>query len=73
MIWIYKYCSENDFGQSIFPKFVLAEKGIMTRSNKQEKHRISAYPPWDNVIKSRLNLMLQDLFLDLAYRKYLIL
>ncbi|MGO4877978.1 hypothetical protein ACEN2P_15370 [Pedobacter psychrotolerans] len=51
----------------------MAEKRIMTRSNKQERHRISAYPPWDNVIISRLNLMLQDLFLDLAYRKYLIL
>lgn len=40
---------ENDFGQFIFPKFILAEKGIITRNNKEGKRGIRIYPPWDNV------------------------
>lgn len=40
---------ENDFGQFIFPKRILAEKGIITRDNKEGKRGIRIYPPWDNV------------------------
>ncbi|GGC75946.1 hypothetical protein GCM10011387_32180 [Pedobacter quisquiliarum] len=39
----------NNFGQFIFPKFVLAEKGIITNNNKEGKRGIRVYPPWDTV------------------------
>ena len=44
---------ENDFGQFIFPKAVLAEKGIITINNKEGKRGIRIYPPWDNVTNSQ--------------------
>jgi hypothetical protein len=37
------------FGQFIFPKSVLLDKGIMTRNNKEGKRGIRVYPPWDTV------------------------
>jgi len=40
---------ENNFGQFIFPKFVLAEKGIITNNNKKGKRGIRVYSPWDIV------------------------
>ena len=40
---------ENNSGQFIFPKSVLAEKGIITKNNKQGKRGIRVYPPWDTV------------------------
>ena len=40
---------ENNFGQFIFPKFVLAEKGIITNNNKEGKRGIRVYSPWDIV------------------------
>jgi hypothetical protein len=40
---------ENNSGQFIFPKFVLAEKGIITNNNKEGKRGIRVYPPWDTV------------------------
>jgi hypothetical protein len=39
-------CGEN-FGQFIFPKFVLADNGIITRKGKEGKRGIRVYPPWD--------------------------
>jgi hypothetical protein len=39
----------NDFGQFIFPKPVLLDKGIMTGKNKEGKSGIRVYPPWDTV------------------------
>ena len=36
---------ENDFGQFVFPKFILAEKGIITGNNKEGKRGIRIYPP----------------------------
>lgn len=41
--------SGNNFGQFIFPKSILADKGIITRHNKEGKRGIRVYPPWDNV------------------------
>ena len=38
----------NNFGQFIFPKSVLADKGIITRNGKEGKRGIRVYPPWDN-------------------------
>ncbi|MEJ1241021.1 MepB family protein [Chryseolinea sp. T2] len=37
-----------DFGQFIFPKSVLVEKGILTVGNKEGKRGIRVYPPWDD-------------------------
>jgi hypothetical protein len=39
--------SGDNFGQFIFPKAVLADKGIITRSGKEGKRGIRVYPPWD--------------------------
>lgn len=39
--------SEDNFGQFIFPKSVLAENGIITRNGKEGKRGIRVYPPWD--------------------------
>lgn len=41
--------SEDHFGQFIFPKSVLADKGIITHNNKEGKRGIRVYPPWDIV------------------------
>ncbi len=38
--------SEENFGQFIFPKLVLAENGIITRNEKVGKRGIRVYPPW---------------------------
>ena len=37
----------ENFGQFIFPKSVLADKGIITRNGKQGKRGIRVYPPWN--------------------------
>jgi hypothetical protein len=39
----------DNFGQFIFPKSVLADKGIITRGDKEGKRGIRVYPPWDIV------------------------
>lgn len=39
----------DDFGQFIFPKSVLLDKGIITGYNKKGKCGIRVYPPWDIV------------------------
>lgn len=38
----------NNFGQFIFPKTVLADKGIITKNGKEGKRGIRVYPPWDS-------------------------
>lgn len=38
---------ESDFGQFIFPKQVLADKGIISQNGKSGKRGIRVYPPWD--------------------------
>ncbi|WP_300567551.1 MepB family protein [Flavobacterium sp.] len=40
--------SGDHFGQFIFPKSVLADKGIITRNGKEGKRGIRVYPPWDS-------------------------
>ena len=37
----------NQFGQFIFPKKVLYEKGVLSYGNKEGKRAIRVYPPWD--------------------------
>lgn len=39
--------SGENFGQFIFPKYVLLDKGIMTGNEKEGKRGIRVYPPWD--------------------------
>jgi hypothetical protein len=42
------FCRNNEnFGQFIFPKKALAEKGIITGRGKKGKCGIRIYPPWD--------------------------
>lgn len=39
--------SGSNFGQFVFPKSILAEKGIITKNGKEGKRGIRVYPPWD--------------------------
>lgn len=39
--------SNENFGQFIFPKAVLMEKGIIIGKGKEGKRGIRVYPPWD--------------------------
>jgi hypothetical protein len=39
--------NDDNFGQFIFPKSVLADNGIITRNGKEGKRGIRVYPPWD--------------------------
>jgi hypothetical protein len=39
--------SGDNLGQFIFPKKVLANKGIITQNGKSGKRGIRVYPPWD--------------------------
>lgn len=41
--------SGDNFGQFIFPKSVLADKGIITQNGKDGKRGIRVYPAWDTV------------------------
>ena len=45
--------SGNNLGQFIFPKSVLADKGIITRNDKEGKRGIRVYPPWDIAINKQ--------------------
>lgn len=39
--------TENHFGQFVFPKSILIEKGIFSTALKEGKRAIRVYPPWD--------------------------
>lgn len=39
--------SGKNFGQFIFPRHVLAEKGILSTVDKEGKRAMRIYPPWD--------------------------
>lgn len=39
---------KDQFGQFVFPKRVLYEKGIISKNGKGGKRAIRIYPPWDN-------------------------
>jgi len=39
--------SGDHLGQFIFPKIVLADRGIITQNGKSGKRGIRIYPPWD--------------------------
>lgn len=37
---------DNTFGQFIFPKSILADRGILSQNGKEGKRGIRVYPPW---------------------------
>ena len=41
---------EGLFGQFVFPKLVLSEKGSVSKNGQGGKRAIRVYPPWDNTI-----------------------
>ena len=41
--------TENEFGQFVFPKSVLLEKGILSTKKKEGKRAFRVYPSWDTV------------------------
>jgi hypothetical protein len=66
---------ENNFGQFIFPKSVLLNKGIFSTPNKEGKRATRVYPPWD-ITTSKQALKTQqwqlDYFLDLSNNETII-
>ena len=45
--------AKNHFGQFIFPKVVLCEKGIVSCNGKEGKRAMRIYPPWDRAENSQ--------------------
>ncbi|MBA3956907.1 MAG: MepB family protein [Parachlamydiaceae bacterium] len=45
--------AENHFGQFVFPKTVLCEKGIVSCHGKEGKRAMRIYPPWDKADNSQ--------------------
>lgn len=39
--------TENHFGQFVFPKTILIEKGVFSTDLKEGKRAIRVYPPWN--------------------------
>lgn len=48
--------SGNNLGYFIFPKYVLAQKGIITTNKKQGKRGIRVYTPWDTVVSKQAEI-----------------
>lgn len=44
---------ENQFGQFVFPKAVLCEKGIVSCNGKEGKRAMRIYPPWNTADHSQ--------------------
>lgn len=44
---------DDHFGQFIFPKSKLIEKGIISTNKKEGKRAFRVYPPWDTVINKQ--------------------
>lgn len=58
--------SENNFGQFVFPKSMLIEKGILSSDNKEGKRAFRVYPSWD-ITKSTQAAKTQNWQLDFFY------
>jgi hypothetical protein len=43
------------FGQFVFPKKILHEKGFIAEKNKGGKRAMRIYPPWDNTKNNQAN------------------
>ncbi|MCL6571379.1 MAG: MepB family protein [Bacillus sp. (in: Bacteria)] len=64
--------NDNYFGQFIFPKTVLLEKGIISGSNNEGKRAIRVYPPWDNATNKQAQKTQQwqlEYFLEIVQDK----
>jgi hypothetical protein len=60
--------SENNFGQFIFPKSVLHDKGILSDKFKEGKRAMRVYPPWDETTSKQAKKTQQwqlDYFLEI--------
>ncbi|WP_413998209.1 MepB family protein [Flavobacterium sp. W1B] len=44
---------DNNFGQFIFPKAVLHNKGILSDELKEGKRAMRVYPPWDKTLNTQ--------------------
>ena len=63
---------ESRFGQFVFPKAVLCEKGIISTTTKEGKRAIRVYPPWDEAINKQAQKTQQwqlDYFLEIPVDK----
>ena len=47
--------STEFFGQFVFPKAVLHEKGILSKEGKGGKRAMRVYPPWDTALNKQAN------------------
>lgn len=45
--------AENHFGQFVFPKAVLSEKGIISSGDREGKRAMRIYPSWDRAENSQ--------------------
>ncbi|MGO4772251.1 MepB family protein [Flavobacterium sp. W22_SRS_FK3] len=66
---------ENKFGQFIFPKAVLLEKGIFSTSAKEGKRATRVYPPWDVTASKQAQKTQQwqlDYFLEISENKSIV-
>lgn len=41
--------NENNFGQFVFPRFILIKKGIISTARREGKRAFRVYAPWDDV------------------------
>ena len=46
-LFIVSVRTSEHFGQFVFPKYVLHEKGVISKEGKGGKRAIRVYPPWD--------------------------
>ncbi len=64
----------DNFGQFVFPKKVLIEKGILSQIDKKGKLAIRVYPPWDILSSSqaiKTQLWQNTYFLDIGKNGYI--
>jgi len=64
--------NDEHFGQFIFPKYILVEKGILSSGNKNGKRGIRVYPPWDQATNKQAQKTQQwqlDYFLEIPKDK----
>ena len=63
---------DSCFGQFVFPKAVLCEKGIIATITKEGKRAIRVYPPWDKGLNKQAQKTQQwqlDYFLEIPIDK----
>lgn len=64
--------TENHFGQFVFPKTILIEKGVFSTDLKEGKRAIRVYPPWDKTTSKQAQKTQQwqlEYFLPIPFDK----